>query len=272
METDGSDFQVLHMFNPDSYEGDFPESGLTISGSTLYGTTGRGGFPDSGTVYALNTDGSGFRTLHEFSGDDGDDPWGRLTLSGSILYGTTYDGGENEAGVLYRINTDGSGFSVLHHFEYAQGANPGPGRLAISGTKLYGTTTDGGNEAYGDGESVPGVLFSFDTSGAGFSVVYEFRGAPDDGDCPFGPPVLVGGALYGATTMGGADNAGAIWSYSFKGDLNGDGVIDSKDVRILRNMLGWKRFRRPAPFSALADMDGDGKVTQADLRILMGMI
>ena len=55
----------------------------------LYGTTSAGGGAGLGTVFKVNTDGSGSSVLKEFIGSDGAKPYAGLTLSGGTLYGTT---------------------------------------------------------------------------------------------------------------------------------------------------------------------------------------
>src|SRR4051812_47665616 len=42
-------------------------AGLVQSGNTLYGTTRDGGTNGFGTILSVNLDGSGFKTLHNFS-------------------------------------------------------------------------------------------------------------------------------------------------------------------------------------------------------------
>ena len=41
-------------------DGAFPYSGLVLLGNTLYGTTTQGGSGGVGTVFSVNTDGTGF--------------------------------------------------------------------------------------------------------------------------------------------------------------------------------------------------------------------
>jgi uncharacterized repeat protein (TIGR03803 family) len=74
-----------------------------LDGSTLYGTTTQGGSSNLGTVFQINTDGSGFSLLHEFSGSDGGSPQDDLTLFGSTLYGTTLFGGSGDYGTVFSI-------------------------------------------------------------------------------------------------------------------------------------------------------------------------
>ena len=138
INTDGTGLTNLHSFsasggssgNPTNSEGVNPNGPLILSGNTLYGTAARGGSAAGGTVFAVNTDGTGFTNLHSFTANsDGVDPIGALVLLGNTLYGTASDGGSYNAGTLFAVNTDGTGFRNLHNF------------TAIAGT-LY-TNSDG---------------------------------------------------------------------------------------------------------------------------------
>src|SRR5205807_1880794 len=150
-------FTTLHSFTGGS-DGARPDAGLILSGNTLYGTTA-GNYYGYGTVFAVNTDGTGFRFLHNFTDNEGggDTPVAGLVLSGNTLYGTA--GGSVYRGVLgtvFAVNTDGTGFTILHSFTYgSDGAFPSAG-LILSGNTLYGT-------AYGGGTTNNGTVFSLPT-------------------------------------------------------------------------------------------------------------
>ena len=157
-------FRILHYFTaPDqttgtNTDGANPFAGLVLSGNTLYGTTFDGGRYGNGTVFAVNTDGSGFTNLYSFTGSNGDyGPHSTLTLSANTLYGTTSGGGllgTLSSGTLFAINTDGSGFKNLYSFSGgSDGANP-QGDLVFSGNTLYGS-------AFAGGASGNGIVFSF---------------------------------------------------------------------------------------------------------------
>jgi uncharacterized repeat protein (TIGR03803 family) len=69
-------FTNLHSFtaasgflglNGTNSEEDYPIAGLILSGNTLYGTTYRGGSSSNGTVFAVNTNGTGITNLHSFT-------------------------------------------------------------------------------------------------------------------------------------------------------------------------------------------------------------
>jgi len=74
-----------------------------VFGSTLYGTTLKGGGFGCGTVFKLNTDGTGYQVLKEFTGSDGKYPFSGLTLFGSALYGTTFEGGDLDMGIVFKL-------------------------------------------------------------------------------------------------------------------------------------------------------------------------
>jgi uncharacterized repeat protein (TIGR03803 family) len=81
-------------------DGAQPDGSLTLVGSTLYGTTYGGGANRDGTIFSINTDGTGFQTLVTFNGTNGAHPYGSLTQVGSTLYGMTYGGGTNDGTIF----------------------------------------------------------------------------------------------------------------------------------------------------------------------------
>ncbi len=211
LNTDGTDFSVLHHFDLGSGEGAEPIAELILSGSTLYGTAAEGTFV-FGSVFRINTNGTGFQPLHVFSGGDGKWPVSPLVLAGNTLYGTADWGGLYDMGTLFQVNTDGTGFTVVRHFT---GANDGAGveaGLLLNGTALYGTTYEGGDYPYGPPYYGHGVIFRIKSNGGGFEVLKTFAGG--DGANPRRSPVLLGGALYGLTDYGGTANKGVIYALS----------------------------------------------------------
>ena len=59
-----------------------------MSGNVLYGATSVSGVGGQGTVFQLNTDGSGFTVLHSFAYTDGSQP-DPLVLANGTLYGAS---------------------------------------------------------------------------------------------------------------------------------------------------------------------------------------
>jgi len=101
---DGTGFTNLHQFT--GYEGGDVRAGLVASDNVLYGAVmSGGGVGGVGAVFALNTDGTGFKKLYVFSGgEDGGGPGVTLTMSGNSLYGTTTQGGIYNQGTVFRLS------------------------------------------------------------------------------------------------------------------------------------------------------------------------
>jgi uncharacterized repeat protein (TIGR03803 family) len=209
IQPDGSDYTVLWNFSGGS-DGGNPYAGLVLSGNTLYGTAYYGGSSGLGTVFAINTDGSGFTNLYSFTGGlDCGNPYAGLILAGSTLYGTTTGESSSIAyyGSVFKISTNGSGFTVLKTFKGGDGANP-YGGLVLSGNGLYGTTASG-TPGYG-------TVFKVSIIGTGFATLYSFTGGSDGGS-PYGRLLLSGSILYGTTYSGGSYSEGTVFEISTSG-------------------------------------------------------
>jgi uncharacterized repeat protein (TIGR03803 family) len=219
---DSTNYSLLHTFT--AMDGSTPEAGLVVISNILYGTCMQSGVNNLGTVFAMNTNGSGYTVLHQFSAfvggsvnSDGAYPQGgNLCFLGNTLYGTTYSGGTNGSGTIFSVNTDGSGFTTLHHFGGGyDGFHPQAG-LAIANGKLFGTTARGGTNGNG-------TLFSINTNGSVYLQLHAFgakvgnSGLNPDGLFPMAGLTLGGDALFGTTYQGGAHQLGTIFM------LNQDG-------------------------------------------------
>jgi uncharacterized repeat protein (TIGR03803 family) len=223
VNTDGTGFTNLHQFTG-GRDGGYPQAGFVVSGNTLYSVASGGGAFGSGTVYALNTDGTGFTNLYDFThvaspyytNDDGAYPYGTLLLSGQRLYGTTGSGGDVNSGTIFAVNVDGSGFTRLHSFSAQNnytnddGAVPFAG-LVLCGDRLYGTAQYGGSAGNG-------TLFSVKTNGSGFTTIHQFSAASgaaytnSDGVTPFSRLTAANNSLYGTTYGGGISGDGTLFN------------------------------------------------------------
>jgi uncharacterized repeat protein (TIGR03803 family) len=199
---------------------------VILSGNTLYGMTQFGGSSGWGTVFAINTNGTGFTNLYTFTGgSDGGWPLdGPLILSGNTLYGTTMRGGSGGGnsgnGTVFALNTDGTGFTNLHIFTAtnavhinSDGAAPSGG-VILSGNTLYGITQFGGS-------SGNGTVFAVNTNGSGFTPLHSFTGQPNlsTGLIPSDGVILSGNTLYGTAYSGGTYGEGTVFSLSFRPQL-----------------------------------------------------
>jgi uncharacterized repeat protein (TIGR03803 family) len=227
----GQTFTTLHSFTGGS-DGANPLAGLILSGTTLYGTAKYGGSLDNGTVFAVNTDGTGFTNLHSFTAffysydtgsdtnSDGASPYAGLILSGNTLYGTAAYGGSLSQGTVFAVNTDGTGFRTLHSFAAlsnstnSDGAHPAAG-LILSGTTLYGTAKYGGSLDYG-------TVFAVNTDGTDFTNLHSFTATSgsftnSDGIYPQAGLILSGNTLYGTAAYGGSLSQGTVFAVNTHG-------------------------------------------------------
>ena len=208
MRPDGSGFTVLKWFT-NTAEGANPSARLTLFDNLIYGTTRNGGVANNGTIFKLNTDGTGYTALKSFTSSDGANPSGGLTLLGNVLYGTTVGGGSsNHYGIVFKVNTDGTGYTVLKNFGGSDGAYPHAG-VALSGSVLYGATFSGGISNYG-------TLFKLNTNGTDYTVLKHFTGG-NDGWQPLSDLTLSGTTLYGTTLSGGISSWGTVFQINTKG-------------------------------------------------------
>ncbi len=202
VSTSGAGYAVLHHFTGTASDGSRPVSTPTIIGTKLYGSTGEGGASNLGTLFSINTDGSGYAVLHHFAPAEGGYPYASPILCGDALYGTTM-------GTIYRLNLDGSGFTNLVVFSEPTGVT------ALSGLVPVGDTFFGVTEA--GGISNKGVIYKVDTNGGHYTVLHHFTGVGSDGHAPRAAPTVLGAMLYGTTEYGGLHNLGTLYKICTNG-------------------------------------------------------
>lgn len=144
--------RVVHSFGLFA-QGLEPVAGLTLVGTTLYGTARAGGYLDSspckhsgcGTVFAFDTATGAVKTVYQFKGgQDGFLPEFGLLSVGALLYGTTELPSQHcqaiGCGTFYAVDPATGVETVLHEFRGgADGLSP-HGTPIESGGTLYGTT------------------------------------------------------------------------------------------------------------------------------------
>jgi uncharacterized repeat protein (TIGR03803 family) len=211
VNTNGTGFNSLYTFGPPP-DGHYPVAGLVLGGATLYGTANTGGTNGGGTLFKINTDGTGYKILHWFTNTpDGSSPQSELLLSGSTLYGTTAFGGTGN-GTVFSINTNGTGYTILRSFTNAPDGNYPYGGLILNSGFLYGTTGGGGS-------NITGTIFALSTNGSVFNILHHFAGsaANTEGWLPRDTLMFSGGNLYGTTGVGGTGGQGTVFQINTNG-------------------------------------------------------
>jgi uncharacterized repeat protein (TIGR03803 family) len=242
LASNGSSIETIYQLKlEDAYS---PNGGLLLgSDGKLYGTTSLGAATDintSGTVYRLNTDGSGFAVLHRFASytsvnsignpinTDGANPESELIEGADgYLYGVARAGGPTGNGVVFRITKEGTDVRVLHAFGATtsdattvpvlnvDGIGPIAPLVLGADNYLYGTTPRGGAAGYG-------TIFRVRLDGTGFELLRTFPTLVDgetadtnvDGAAPLaGLTDGQDGRLYGVTSAGGSTGNGTIFAY-----------------------------------------------------------
>jgi uncharacterized repeat protein (TIGR03803 family) len=148
---------VLHNFNFNGSDGEFPEASLILdTAGNLYGTTSSGGAYGYGTVFEL-TKGTWVETvLYNFgsASQDGNHPYAGLILdSAGNLYGTTSAGGVYGYGTVFALTFNAGNWTetIRHNFNNnsKDGYSPWAGLTFDAAGNLYGATSLGGTSGYG---------------------------------------------------------------------------------------------------------------------------
>ena len=251
ISTNAENYEVVWEFSNSGGDGATPLAGLMIGqDGALYGTTSSGGTGGDGTVFKLNSNGTGYQTLHNFAIDsnDGETPTAPLIQVNGTLYGTTTAGGyAYSRGTVFSLNPDGSGYSLVASFGFIgamDALDPVAPLLLGRDGEFYGASLEGGNfysgVNYNPYESL-GTVFKFKPIGTDYVDLHDFETNEIDGTNPQGGLIQgFDGALYSTTELGGTngeasdlgdgtvfkvnpDGSGYTVLYNF-GDSTNDGV------------------------------------------------
>ena len=208
--------RILHTFSgPD---GAVPGAGLIADSSftNLYGVTQVGGSGNSGTVFRLSNNGSGWTetVLYNFhNSSDGQQPQSGLAMDASgNLFGSAGLGGNGGGGTVFELTPSGGSytFRVIYSLQcnYPTCIGPYLGYLTLDPAgNVYGTTLNQGAHTFGS------VFELTPTDGAySFTDLHDFSLGSDDGGFPDGGVIRdTAGNLYGTAVDGGAYGGGIIF-------------------------------------------------------------
>jgi uncharacterized repeat protein (TIGR03803 family) len=180
VNTDGTSYANLHSFMS-ANDGSTPQGGLVLAGDILYGTTLYSGDASHGTVFAVDTSGAIFSTLHSFeagsynsqtilTNSEGASPYSALTLSGNVLYGTTSAGGIYGWGTIFalRLGPDSVPDSVPLTFQMINSV------LVLSWTNPV-FSLQGASAVDGLYTNIPGATSPYTNSVTGSGMFFRLR-------------------------------------------------------------------------------------------------
>lgn len=228
---DGSSMRFISELGGPSYSAPMQASDGTIYGTTVDNGPGTCSWRQtvctptsgSGTIFKVNSDGTGFTYIHTFTGANGSKPYGGLMqATDGTLWGTTSAGGTSDLGTIYKIV--GGVFSTVYSFRGgSDGANPAQSAMIqASDGNLFGTTQFGGSNIN------QGTIFRLNPTTRAVTILHAFTGhqqvtgddeptTAQDGLQPVGTPIEgPDGRLYGVAGGGGALGGGV--AYSIKKD------------------------------------------------------
>ncbi len=216
INADGTNFELIHSFDVISNQGGINPTGGFTKGSDgkLYGLTINGGEYGGGTLYHMNTDGTGIETIYNFSTSTGSSP-GYRVIEGSDgnLYGVNFAGGDFGVGGIFSISKDGSNYKVLKHFTDVTNDEwlPAGSLLEASDGRLYGTIIN-------TCQPCGGLVFSINKDGTDYQYLHFFGNSP--GDIP-GSNLVEGtnGELFGTSFSGFSteDSTGILFQLNNNG-------------------------------------------------------
>jgi uncharacterized repeat protein (TIGR03803 family) len=200
VHTNGTGFTSLHTFTQGpgapSYtnsDGANPQAGLILLGNTLYGTAALGSSSGNGTVFAVNTDGSGFMNLHNFSVPPLPIPQLTISLAGTnvlLTWPSTFRWLSSAHSLFSSYHLQSS--TNLGPFSVWSNVFPPP--VLVNGQKVVADPHTGAQQfyrlilqtqqltpCYSDDECPCGICFASSNSNGGIPYcAYDFDGTPCD--------------------------------------------------------------------------------------------
>ncbi len=186
--------------------GGTPTGNLVYKNGSLYGVGTYGG-QGWGVVFDYNIASSQVSAIYTLNNPGPSGVWpDNIALFRDSLIGEASLGGgkvgSGHNGAVFRFDLGTGKARGLHLFGMLPDGTS-PNNVVAVGSVLYGTTQQGGTY---DG----GVAFRLDPATGAETILHQFQGGADAGNPTIGL-VLINGALYGASDVGGAYNRGTIF-------------------------------------------------------------
>jgi len=230
--TDGSGYTVLAQLTKAT--GRMPNGVLVTPDHVLYAANYNQGstYEESGSIVKVNTDGSGFAVVRDFTKNfsqeipDGSTPINELTLlpDGKLLGACSVGGTKSDdvfaSGLLFTIDQNDV-FKVIFEFDNENtGGQPINAPILGPDNFYYGVATFGG-------VNKRGTIYKVKSDGTGFQKLHDFS-IPTLSE-PGGGVVFANGRLYGSASYGGTNDEGGLWGIDPDGNnyqviLNFDGT------------------------------------------------
>jgi uncharacterized repeat protein (TIGR03803 family) len=185
----------------------------------LWGSTPYGGQDNSGVLFSMKYDATGFRIKKDYPATNP----GRAYYSNKPvayngkLYSILYHGGINDHGVITEFNPANNSFTKKADL-FSIGGLYAAGHLIVYNNKLYGITASGG-------DNEDGVIFEYNPANGVLSAIYHF--SEPTGGFSYGSLTLYNNKFYGTTIYGGAFGDGTVFEfdpatniYTKKADFN----------------------------------------------------
>jgi uncharacterized repeat protein (TIGR03803 family) len=201
-------------------------SALVIdSQGDLFGTLSSGGVTAYGNVFEVAHGTNAITTLAAFNNTNGSAPSAGLVMdSTGNLYGTTQTGGASGNGTIFEIPSGSNSITTLTSFNGVDARSP-DSTLLLDGKDLFGISGGGANNA--------GTVFEFVPGAYNPGILFSFGG--NSGSSPTGTLWLDSrGNVYGATSGGGAGNAGVVFELT----MVSSGIIPEV-AGVLFSSSGW---------------------------------
>ncbi len=151
---------------------------IQASNGLLYGVTMYYGTTGDGIIFSFNPATNVFTDLFHFAMTNGAFPRGNLLQApNGKLYGLTYGGGPTFNGVLFSYDITLNTLTDLVQFNGTNGSRPTGSLMQASNGNLYGMTSEGGANGFGN-------IFSYNISTNVITTIHDFNGT--DGKRAFG--------------------------------------------------------------------------------------